>query len=136
MDNYILDENSINSIVQKMIADKKQKQEICSSFIKSIKFHKIIREIIEKNIFIDNETFSYFPEKIMSQFNIENLTENDIDLFIDCLIDDELIISQNNFVEEENPFENFTDEKLGLRIFTMIGQGTCIQIFPAHVNRR
>lgn len=134
--NDILTNEKLDEIVSKMISEKKEKQEKLSLFIKSALFNKIISTMIEKNIFLDEENFRYFPEKVLAEFSIDNLTEESLSLFIDCMVDDELLVPQNTFIEEENPFENTTSEKLGLRVFLMWGQGCCIQIFPASINRR
>lgn len=134
--NDILTNDKIDEIVSKMIAEKKEKQEQLSLFIKSALFTKIISTMIEKNIFLDEENFRYFPEKVLAEFSIEELDADSLNLFIDCMTDDELLVPQNTFVEEENYFENTTSEKLGLRVFLMWGQGCCIQIFPASINRR
>ena len=99
-------------------------------------FNKIVFTIIDKKIFLDEESFRYFPEKVLSEFGIEELDGESLNLFIDCMTDDQLLIPQNTFVEEDNYFENSTSEKLGLKVFMMFGQGCCIQIFPASINRR
>lgn len=109
----------------------KIKKKICSSFMKSSKFHKIIREIINNNIVINDESFAYFPEKTLSEFNIPDLTVDDIKLFMDCLLEDRFILPKNTSVDETNPWENITTEKLGLKVFMMFGQGTAIQIYSA-----
>ena len=44
----------IDSIVAKMIAEKKEKQEKLAVFIKSSLFNKIVFTIIDKNIFLKN----------------------------------------------------------------------------------
>jgi hypothetical protein len=134
--NDFLSEEKMNEIVLKMISDKKEKQEKLSSFIKSTLFTKIVATILEKNIFLDEEDFRYFPEKVLENFSIKELNQESLNLFIDCMIDDELLTPQKTFIEEKNPFENSTSEKLGLNVFLMWGQGCCIQIFPASINRR
>ena len=126
----------IDSIVAKMIAEKKEKQEKLAVFIKSSLFNKIVFTIIDKNIFLDEENFRYFPEKVLAEFDIQELDQESLNLFIDCMTDNQLLIPQNTFVEEDNYFENSTSEKLGLKVFMMFGQGCCIQIFPASINRR
>lgn len=135
MKNFEVDENIISAVAHKMMKEKQEKIERLSNFIKQPIFNKIIRSIIENKIFLDEESFRYFPEKTLEQFNIKELTEQDLNTFIDAIIDNELIIPQNTTVEEDNPFENITSEKLGLKVFMMWGQGCCIQIFPASMSR-
>lgn len=129
-------EEDIQRIADKIISEGNAKRLKLSEFMKTPIFHKIIREIIKNNIFLDEESFRYFPEKTLAEFGIEGLSEEDLNSFISCMTDDQLIIPQNSFVEEENYFENTTSEKLGLKVFMMWGQGCCIQIFPAYINRR
>ena len=133
---FKMTKEDINSFFVKHIAKKKEKQLNLSKFINTIIFHKIISSIINNNIFLDSESLSYFPEKTLLLFNIPELTKEDLNIFISCLIDDELISPTNTFVEEENSFENKTSEKLGLKVFMMWGQGCCIQIFSAAINRQ
>lgn len=137
MSNHLQVSNEmLEQIILEQIKEKKEKKNLLTSFIKSSLFNKIVSTIIKKNIFLDEEHFRYFPQKVISEFGIEELTEESLNLFIDAMIDEELLISQNTFVEEENPFENNTQEKLGLKVFMMFGQGCCIQIFPSSINRR
>lgn len=135
MKNFEFSEETIKSVAEKMIQERKDKFERLSSFIKQPIFYKIIRTIIDKKIFLDEENFRYFPEKVLSKFEIKELTEQDLNTFIEAIIDDELFVPQNTTVEEDNCFENTTSEKLGLKVFMMWGQGCCIQIFPASMNR-
>jgi len=135
MKNFEFSEETIKSVAEKMIQERKEKFEKLSSFIKQPIFYKIIRTIIDKKIFLDEENFRYFPEKVLSEFQIKELTEQDLNTFIEAIIDDELFVPQNTTVEEDNCFENTTSEKLGLKVFMMWGQGCCIQIFPASMNR-
>ncbi len=135
MEKFEINEDIISAVVDKMIKEKQEKIEKLSIFIKQPIFNKIIQSIIENKIFLDEEDFRYFPEKTLAQFNIKELTVQDLNTFIDAIINDELIIPQNTTVEEDNPFENTTSEKLGLKVFMMWGQGCCIQIFPASMNR-
>jgi len=135
MKNFEFSEETIKSVAEKMIQERKEKFEKLSSFIKQPIFYKIIRTIIDKKIFLDEENFRYFPEKVLTEFQIKELTEQDLNTFIEAIIDDELFVPQNTTVEEDNCFENTTSEKLGLKVFMMWGQGCCIQIFPASMNR-
>lgn len=135
MEKFEINENIISAVAHKMIKEKKEKIERLSNFIKQPIFNKIIRSIIDNKIFLDEENFRYFPEKTLAQLNIKELTSQDLNTFIDAIIDNELIIPQNTTVEEDNPFENITSEKLGLKVFMMWGQGCCIQIFPASMSR-
>lgn len=135
MEKFEINEDIISAVVDKMIKEKQEKIEKLSIFIKQPIFNKIIQSIIENKIFLDEEDFRYFPEKTLAQFNIKELTVQDLNTFIDAIINDELIIPQNTTIEEDNPFENTTSEKLGLKVFMMWGQGCCIQIFPASMNR-
>lgn len=135
MKNFEFSEETIKSVAEKIIQERKDKFERLSSFIKQPIFYKIIRTIIDKKIFLDEENFRYFPEKVLSKFEIKELTEQDLNTFIEAIIDDEILIPQNTTVEEDNCFENTTSEKLGLKVFMMWGQGCCIQIFPASMSR-
>lgn len=135
MEKFEINEDIISAVVDKMIKEKQEKIEKLSIFIKQPIFNKIIQSIIENKIFLDEEDFRYFPEKTLAQFNIKELTVQDLNTFINAIINDELIIPQNTTIEEDNPFENTTSEKLGLKVFMMWGQGCCIQIFPASMNR-
>lgn len=135
MKNFEFSEETIKSVAEKIIQERKDKFERLFSFIKQPIFYKIIRTIIDKKIFLDEENFRYFPEKVLSKFEIKELTEQDLNTFIEAIIDDEILIPQNTTVEEDNCFENTTSEKLGLKVFMMWGQGCCIQIFPASMSR-
>lgn len=135
MKNFEFSEETIKSVAEKIIQERKDKFERLSSFIKQPIFYKIIRTIIDKKIFLDEENFRYFPEKVLSKFEIKELTEQDLNTFIEAIIDDEILIPQNTTVEEDNCFENTTSKKLGLKVFMMWGQGCCIQIFPASMSR-
>lgn len=135
MKNFEFSEETIKRVAEKMIQEKKEKFERLSSFIKQPIFNKIIRSIIENKIFLDEEDFRYFPEKTLGQFNIPELNATDLNNFIDVMIDDDLITPHNIVEEEDNPFENTTSEKLGLKVFMMWGQGCAIQIFPASMSR-
>jgi len=119
MEKFEINEDIISAVVDKMIKEKQEKIEKLSIFIKQPIFNKIIQSIIENKIFLDEEDFRYFPEKTLAQFNIKELTVQDLNTFIDAIINDELIIPQNTTVEEDNPFENTTSEKLGLKVFMM-----------------
>lgn len=129
--NEQINQELITKVILKMNEDFQIQEKKCSIFMKSSKFHKIIREIIINDIFINNESLAYFPEKTLSEFNIPDLTVDDINLFMDCLVDNRFIIPQNKSIDESNPFANITSEKLGLKVFQMFGQGTCIQIYSA-----
>lgn len=135
MKNFEFSEETIKSVAEKIIQERKEKFERLSSFIKQPIFYKIIRTIIDKKIFLDEENFRYFPEKVLSEFEIKELTKQDLNTFIEAIIDDDILIPQNTTVEEDNCFENTTSEKLGLKVFMMWGQGCCIQIFPASMSR-
>lgn len=135
MKNFEFSEETIKSVAEKIIQERKEKFERLSSFIKQPIFYKIIRTIIDKKIFLDEENFRYFPEKVLSEFEIKELTNQDLNTFIEAIIDDDILIPQNTTVEEDNCFENTTSEKLGLKVFMMWGQGCCIQIFPASMSR-
>lgn len=135
MKNFEFSEETIKSVAEKIIQERKEKFEKLSSFIKQPIFYKIIRTIIDKKIFLDEENFRYFPEKVLSEFEIKELTKQDLNTFIEAIIDDDILIPQNTTVEEDNCFENTTSEKLGLKVFMMWGQGCCIQIFPASMSR-
>lgn len=135
MKNFEFSEETIKSVAEKIIQERKDKFERLSSFIKQPIFYKIIRTIIDKKIFLDEENFRYFPEKVLSEFEIKELTKQDLNTFIEAIIDDDILIPQNTTVEEDNCFENTTSEKLGLKVFMMWGQGCCIQIFPASMSR-
>lgn len=131
----ILHKEVIDQVFNKLKAEYQENNLKLSSFIKSTLFNKIVSTMIEKNIFLDEEDFRYFPEKTLEKFDIKELDFNSLDLFIDCMTDDNLIIAQSSFVEEDNCFDNITSEKLGLHVFVMYGQGCCIQIFPKSLKR-
>lgn len=133
---FHMTEEAKNSFIANYIAERKEKQLILSNFINTVIFYKIIRAIIDNNIFLDEENFRYFPEKTLSLFKIPELKEEQLITFISCITNNELILPQNISQEEDNFFENTTCEKLGLKVFMMWGQGCCIQIFSAAINRR
>lgn len=128
-------EADIQAVAEKMRLEREEKTKKRSEFIKTSLFSKIINTIIEKDIFLDEESFRYFPEENLAKFSLPELTKNDLNLFIDCMTDDNLITPQNSFIEEDNDFDNTTTEKLGLKVFMMWGQGCCIQIFPSSMTR-
>lgn len=129
--NLAMTEDIIPHFSDNYIAAKQEKQLQLSQFTKTPIFQKIIREIIEKNIFLDEDSCRYFPEKTLSFFNILELTEQDLYTFISCMSDEKIILSQKNYQEEDNPFEHTISEKLGLKVFIMWGQGCCTQIYSA-----
>lgn len=134
--NTIISDADIEAVAEKMRLEKQEKNQKRSEFIKTSLFLDIIRTIIDKEIFLDEEHFRYFPNDTLAEFSLNGLTKENLDLFIDCMTDDDLIVPENRFEEEDNDFDNTTTEKLGLKVFMMWGQGCCIQIFPASINRR
>lgn len=134
--NIEISEADIQAVADKMRLEKEEKMKKCSDFFQTSMFSDIVSTIITKEIFLDEEDFRYFPKDTLEQFDLPGLTKENLDVFIECMIDDDLIIPEKKFVEENNEFDNTTTEKLGLKVFMMWGQGCCIQIFPASINRR
>ncbi len=133
--NIEISDADIEAVAEQMRLEREEKKKNRSEFMNTPIFSQIIHTIIEKEIFLDEEDFRYFPNETLEKFSLNQLTENHLNLFIECMIDDDLIKPENTFVEEDNDFENTTSEKLGLKVFMMWGQGCCIQIFPASISR-
>lgn len=133
--NIEISEADIQAVAEKMRLEREEKHLKRSQFAKTQIFSNIIQTIIEKQIFLDEESFRYFPNETLAKFSLPELTVENIHLFIDSITDDEVITPETTFVEEDNYFDNTTSVKLGLNVFMMWGQGCCIQIFPATMTR-
>lgn len=128
-------EFDINNDHTNVLVNTTMKQDL-EYFSKTKLFHKIIRSIIEKNIFLDQESLLSFPEKTLSFFDIPELTEQDLLTFFDCLTDDKLIVPQHVYEEDNNSCEHTISEKLGLKVFIIWGLNSCIQIYSSSLHTR
>lgn len=129
------DAEILDRMVNHLLQKKKEKEGRMHEFINGDKFNAIVNSIIAKNIFFDEENFRYFPDKVLLKLGIEGLTSSDIIQFIECMTDEDLFKAESTTIDEDNPFFNKTEEKLGLNVFTMVGQGTIIQIYPTNMKR-
>lgn len=128
----ILANLDIDSMVKEFNTKKEKEDQLKLSFWNDPLCEKMIGDMIQANKGFDEEEFAYFPEQVKSKFGWENLTNEQIHLFIDVMYDCQLGLPDNfePTVDEQCPFENYSFVKKGIHVFVMYGQGVAIILKP------
>jgi hypothetical protein len=117
----------------KEFAEERQKEtEQREAFWNSTLCHTMIEDMKRVNQGFDAEGFSYFPEQIKSRFGWENISDDDINQFINVMSDSLLGIDEKieQEIDEDCIFDNYSFIKKGIVISIMHGQGTAIYLAP------
>jgi hypothetical protein len=124
-------EKSMNEFMEarKLREEKKElfwNSELCET---------MIQDMIKVNQGFDEETFSYFPEKVKAQFGWGNISNDDIQQFINVMADSTIGVTKGSQpeVDEEDDdcmFDNSNFIKRGIDVFVMYGQGRAVRLSP------
>lgn len=121
-------EKSMNEFMEarKLREEKKElfwNSELCET---------MAQDMVKANQGFDEETFSYFPDKVKAQFGWENISNEDIQQFINVMADSTIGVPSNTEPEtdEECMFDNSNFVKRGIDVFVMYGQGRAVRLTP------
>lgn len=120
------EEKFIQEFSRKML----EQQQARKAFWDSGVCHQMAEDIINKDYSLTAERWAYFSDDIRKDLNWGKYTDEQVDLFFDCLTSDEFPIDKPKTIDEKCLFENETLYRLGLEISLMWGQGTAIAIRP------
>lgn len=92
----------------------------------------MIQDMIKVNQGFDEETFSYFPDKVKAHFGWENISNEDIEQFINVMADSTIGVPPNteHETDEDCMFDNSNFVKRGINVFVMYGQGRAVSLTP------
>jgi hypothetical protein len=92
----------------------------------------MIQDMIKANQGFDEETFSYFPDKVKAKFGWEAISNDDIQQFINVMADSSIGVPPNTEPETDDDcmFDNSNFVKRGINVFVMYGQGRAVRLSP------
>jgi len=117
-----------------MLEEEKKINLACEQFRISSKFDHIVDCIKLTLDVFEEEDFRYRPKEVSEVFGFEGITEEDIDLFINCLDRVSWAEKQNvgDLITCDFDYQYIHLHQLGLWLFKMWGQGCLIQISGSH----
>src|SRR5579875_1635900 len=123
----------MDKLAEEFMASLQQEREKKELFWNSSLCETMIQDMIKVNQGFDEETFSYFPNKVKAQFGWDAISNDDIQQFINVMADSTLGLPENlePEVDEDCMFDNSTFVKRGISVFVMYGQGRAVRLSPA-----
>lgn len=115
-------------IVRSIIEKKEQKRAFYHSPLKK----RIVSDILRVGEGFDSERLAYFSKEVKAIFGWEDISNEDLNLFLEVMSSDEL---EDNapITYHDSPFFSFTIQRDGLSIYLISGQGTIISVEPAYI---
>jgi hypothetical protein len=122
----------MDKLAQEFIESRKQDEEKKELFWNSSLCETMIQDMIKTNQSFDEETFSYFPEKVKSQFGWNTISNDDIQQFINVMADSTIGLLDNSQpeIDEDCMFDNRSFMKRGINVSVMYGQGRAVRLSP------
>ena len=93
---------------------------------------RMIYDMITCKKEFDSDMFGYQSDKVREQYGWNDISTDDIDMFINVMSCQRLGMPENFNPEEDDDcmFENSSFVKKGIHVFMMSGQGTFIRFTP------
>lgn len=128
----ILKNIDMDKFAKEFMESRKQEEEKKELFWNSALCESMIQDMIKVNQGFDEETFSYFPDKVKSQFGWDAISNDDIQQFINVMADSSIGVPENTEpeVDEDCMFDNSNFAKRGINVFVMYGQGRAVSLSP------
>lgn len=128
----ILKNIDMDKFAREFMEARKLAEEKKEFFWNSALCESMIQDMIKVNQGFDEETFSYFPDKVKAQFGWENISNDDIQQFINVMADSTIGVSPNTEPETDDDcmFDNSNFVKRGIDVFVMYGQGRAVRLSP------
>lgn len=131
----IIKNMDMDEFVNELIEARNTKKAIYQAFWDSPLCTTMINDMLRVNQGFNAETFAYFPEDIKSLYNWHNISNEEIDTFINVMADDSIGVDKTVELEEDDDcmFDNYSFNKKGITVFIMHGQGTSINLTPQKI---
>ena len=128
----ILKNIDMDKFAKEFMEERKLAEEKKELFWNSELCEAMIQDMIKVNQGFDEETFSYFPDKIKAQFGWENISNDDIQQFINVMADSSIGVPPTTppEVDDDCMFDNSNFVKRGINVFVMYGQGRAVSLSP------
>lgn len=128
----ILKNIDIEKVAEEFAQEMRQKTQARIAFWNSPLCERMIADMIAAKNGFDEETFSYFPEKVKEQYGWQCISNDDIAQFINVMVDSSLGMPEDFEPEEDEDcyFDNMEFVKKGIHVFVMHGQGRAVSLTP------
>ena len=123
---FIKSDEFINQIRE----DREKEIAIKTAFFNSSLCERMVQDIIAKDYSLDNEGFAYFPERVREHLGWQDISDDDIKLFISVMSEDKLFPVDVPTQTDEDYIE-IDIVRRGLSITVLYGQGCAIIIRKA-----
>jgi hypothetical protein len=123
---------SINSeeFITQIREDREKEIAVKTAFFNSPLCERMVQDIIDKDYSLDNEGFAYFPERVREQLGWQDISDEDVNLFISVMSEDKLFPVDVPTQTDEDYVE-IDIVRRGLSITVLYGQGCAIIIRKA-----
>lgn len=126
------DPERMKRLAEEFMAERQAKIERENAFFDSALCERMVGDIIRSNHALDSEDWAYFSERERAALGWgEEIRDEDVQTLFSVFIRQDLPMDKAPETDEENPFEHFSLERRGLRVFFMTGQGSITRLQPA-----
>lgn len=120
----------LTNIGKDMVSEIIKRKDKKIAFYQSPLKKRMVQDIIRVGKGFDSEQLAYFPEKVKKLFGWQDISNDDINLFLDVMSCEEIDTNTTPTYNENSPFFNYTLQRDGLSIYLVSGQGTIISVEP------
>lgn len=114
-----------------IVAERRERRASEEAFYNSPLCERMASDLIRLGHSLDSEQMAYFAAEQRAILGWgEEVRPEDIALFFAAFCREDLPLDKAPQEDEENPFDNHTLERRGLRVFFMSGQGSFTRIEP------